>query len=67
MGVENELRNNFENMDLEILEDIVRNKKYEYTEEAYKIAVEELSKRSPDVYGDRYYNDFEVNYERTHT
>jgi len=60
MGFEEELRNNYGNMDLEVLEDIVRNKKHEYTEEAYKIAVEELSKRSLDVYGDRYYNELEV-------
>lgn len=42
MNYEEELKNKFKNLKLEILEDIVKNKKDEYTDEAYKIALNEL-------------------------
>lgn len=52
MTYEEELKERFSNMDILELEDIVRNKKSEYTEEAYTIASEQFRKRyndNPDI------------------
>lgn len=48
MTYEEELKERFSNMDILELEDIVRNKKSEYTEEAYTIASEQFRKRYND-------------------
>ena len=45
MSCEEELEERFANMDILELEDIVRNKKNEYTEEAYSTAVKQFQKR----------------------
>jgi len=50
MSYEEELKNNFKNLEVEILQDIVKNKKDEYTEEAYKIAVNELKNRTSEEF-----------------
>jgi hypothetical protein len=52
MTYEEELKERFANMDILELEDIIRNKKNEYTEEAYAIASEQFNKRykaNPDI------------------
>ncbi len=47
-----EIRERFRNLKVEVLEDIVRNQKDDYTDEAYSIAVEELRVQTSGEYVD---------------